>query len=106
MASEFLLHCFAALTQFYMACVTAAISVPANSRIGRTRFLIMAKQIVKKKPTASWSFPPSKKGKTRLIMKDHRTKKPMSKKANSKAWAAVPYVRGPWRYRSRTSGSG
>ena len=77
-----------------MACVTAAIGVPASSRIGRTRFLIMAKQIVKQKPTASWSFPPSKKGKRRLIMKDNLTKKPMSKKANSKAWAAVPYVRG------------
>ena len=53
----------------------------------------MGKQTIKKKP-AGWLFPPAKKGKTRLMMKNNLTKKPASKKANSRAWAAVPYVRG------------
>ena len=53
----------------------------------------MGKQTIKKKP-AGWLFPSAKKGKTRLMMKNNLTKKPASKKANSRAWAAVPYVRG------------
>ena len=44
-----------------------------------------------KKP-AQW-FPPAKKGKTRMILKQKMHKKPSSKVTQSKSWVSTPYIR-------------
>ncbi|CAE7420610.1 unnamed protein product [Symbiodinium natans] len=50
----------------------------------------MGKQLPKKKPCSI--FPSAKKGKTRLLLKNNFTKKPVGANAKTKLWQKTPYV--------------
>ena len=56
----------------------------------RRRVATMGKHLPKKKPCSI--FPSAKKGKTRLLLKNNFTKKPVDANAKTKLWQKTPYV--------------